>query len=59
MDDIKQLTAEIGHSVEAVGRMLQRKPPLTLEDLDNLRTALEIHTVALKHIQDTTVSRYQ
>lgn len=58
MDDLKVLTAEVGEVVESTGRMLKRKPPLTLDDLTDLQSTLKHCADALHHIKRATIIRH-
>ena len=57
MDDLKELLYDIGEVVEASGRMLQRKPPLTHEDLTRLHNTLTSAAEVVQTARDLQVQR--
>lgn len=48
----KELTQEVGKVVEASGRMLQRKPALTKQDLTDLRDTLNHCAEVVQTVRD-------
>lgn len=55
--DVKELLADLGKLTEAAGRMLQRRPELTLDDLTRLQSTLKFASSAIKHIKQIEVRR--
>lgn len=48
----KELTIEVGKVVEASGRMLQRKPALTKQDLTDLSESLRDCSEVVQRVRD-------
>jgi hypothetical protein len=57
-EDLTKLRREVGVNIEAVGRMLQRKPSLTYEDLTHLRDILNYGAETVQTIRDTDVESH-
>lgn len=58
MDELTKLTREVGANIEATGRMLQRKPVLTYEDLTRLRDTLNYGAETVQNIRDIEVENH-
>lgn len=56
-EDLIELRREVGKVVEDSGRMLQRKPALTHEDLTFLRDTLNMCATAIQVVRDITHDR--
>jgi hypothetical protein len=56
--DSKELIQEVGKVVEDAGRMLKRKPSLSLQDLTDIRKTLTKCAKTIEIVQATEANRY-